>query len=251
MTDLHIICIFSLLFVVWTIGASLNNMGVTNGYRNIVQGSEHQFGDASESTIDEDSNRILICCSWSDKLSNGTLTYSILTDVEEGGESAIEDAINEWDSKLVGLEFFEVQDPSYSDIQITFGEINYRTESENYEFKNKIDEDLKLIPAAGWTQFTFDKQGFIDSTKIIISKDVFDQGFNDYIIEQIAKHELGHALGLGHANFEDSLMANIVIEDETDTISECEITGVNEANQWKFINHQDNPEYPRKNFVMC
>ena len=53
-----------------------------------------------------------------------------------------------------------------------------------------------MIPSAGWTQFTFDKQGFIDGTKIIISGDVLKQDFGENIVEQIAKYELRHAFGL-------------------------------------------------------
>jgi hypothetical protein len=41
---------------------------------------------------------------------------------------------------------------------------------------------------------------------------------------------MGHALGLGHANFDGNLMAER-IKDGTETISECEIRAVVEANQ--------------------
>ena len=108
-----------------------------------------------------------------------------------------------------------------------------------------------MIPSAGWTQFTFDKQGSIDGTKIIISEDVLEQNFSENIIEQIAKHELGHASGLGHANYEGSIMADLVIEDTTATVSECEINGVYAANSWKFIDSKRNPEHPDRTFISC
>jgi hypothetical protein len=108
-----------------------------------------------------------------------------------------------------------------------------------------------LIPSAGWTQFTFDKQGFIEGTTIIISEDVLEQDFDENIVEQIAKHELGHAFGLGHANYEGSLMANLVIEDKTATISECEIDGIYSANSWKFKDQKRNPEHPDRLYVLC
>jgi hypothetical protein len=82
--------------------------------------------------------------------------------------NAIVNAIKEWDSKLNGLQLIEEkQYPSASDIQITFGELNNdETGNQYYDFKNKVDEDLTLIPSAGWTQFTFDKQRSIDGTLI-------------------------------------------------------------------------------------
>ncbi len=46
-------------------------------------------------------------------------------------------------------------------------------------------------------------------------------------------------------------MANIVIEDKTATISECEINGVYTANSWKFMDLKQNPEHPQKMFVTC
>jgi predicted Zn-dependent protease len=38
---------------------------------------------------------------------------------------------------------------------------------------------------------------------------VIDADGGEDIIEQIAKHGLGHALGLGHANYDGSLMADL------------------------------------------
>jgi Matrixin len=211
----------------------------------------------SDNDNDDDSgiSRLQICCSWSTKLSDGILTYSI--EVQEEDEqkdrNAIVNAIKEWDSKIDGLQLIEEnQYPSASDIQITFGELNNEeTGNQYYDFKNKVDEDLTLIPSAGWTQFTFDEKGSIDGTKITISEDVLEQDFSEDIIEQIAKHELGHAFGLGHANYEGSIMANLVIEDTTAIISECEINGVYAANSWKFIDSKRNPEHPDRMFISC
>jgi hypothetical protein len=197
-------------------------------------------------------DRLQICCSWSTKLSDGILTYSIESEEEESREVII-NAINEWDSKIDRLQLIEEQhDPSSPDIQIRFGKLRDEvTGNQYYDFKNKVNNDLTLIPSAGWTQFIFNKQGFIDGTKITISEDVLDQDFSEYIIEQIAKHELGHSLGLGHANYEGSLMADLVIEDKTATISQCEIDGFYAANSWKFINSKQNPEHPTRTFVSC
>jgi predicted Zn-dependent protease len=221
--------------------------------------NEYQFVSSS-ATINsnnknddiEQLNRLQICCSWSAKLSDGVLKYSIDT-MEEESRDAIANAIEEWNSKLDGLQLTEEKgDPAAADIRIVLGELaDGQTGNRYYEFRNRIDKDLTLVPSAGWTQFTFSKEGFIEGTKIIISKDVIRQDFDKKIIEQIAKHELGHALGLGHANFEESLMADLIIEGRTPTISECEINGIYTANSWKFVDSKQNPEHIQRPFISC
>jgi predicted Zn-dependent protease len=54
------------------------------------------------------------------------------------------------------------------------------------------------------------------------------------MIEYIAKHEIGHALGLGHANFNDSIMSSLVYHYYNE-ISDCERKAIAEANKWKLI----------------
>ena len=83
-----------------------------------------------------------------------------------------------------------------------------------------------------------------------ISKGAFGRDFDTKTIEQIAKHEMGHALGLGHANFGGNLMTELV-NDGTGTIDECEIKSVYEANQWKLKDGSDSAYAPSKYDVEC
>src|SRR4030095_9131917 len=102
--------------------------------------------------------------------------------------------------------------------------------------QNEETEDGEEI--AGRTVTTFDQNGFLDNARITISKSVQDYDFDTAALEQIAKHEMGHALGLGHANFDGNLMAERVNEG-TATVSKCEINAVIEANYWKLGDNGD------------
>ena len=46
-------------------------------------------------------------------------------------------------------------------------------------------------------------------------------------------------------------MADIVIEDRTENISECEIDGVLQANQWKLVNTNNIPGPPLREYIFC
>jgi hypothetical protein len=61
---------------------------------------------------------------------------------------------------------------------------------------------------------------------------------------------MGHALGLGHANFDGNLMAEKV-NDGTENISECESKAVLKANYWKLIANSIAPAMPEKNGIVC
>ena len=46
-------------------------------------------------------------------------------------------------------------------------------------------------------------------------------------------------------------MADIVVEDRTGNISECEVNGVLQANQWKLVNTMDIPRPPMIKSFIC
>jgi hypothetical protein len=174
---------------------------------------------------------ISICCSWGEELADEELTFMIREDddVSNNQDSvstqnrdsniikneAVYDAIEEWDHRIEGLIFREVQSRYDADIEIRFRE---------------GESDV-----AGLTRNFFDRYGLITKSFVTIYDRGFPFAFNNDQIEQIVKHEIGHVLGLGHANFDDSLMATRP-HHRSGTISDCEIQAVYEANHWKLRN---------------
>ena len=161
--------------------------------------------------------KIELCCSWGNSLDDGILTFSI----KNGGSDLakiVKLAINDWEKSLGGIEFKYVKEDSEADIEI--------------EFKKSKEKKV------GKTVTYFDQFGLIDQVDISISKKSYGVTLDTRTLEHVAKHEIGHALGLGHANFKNTLMSANVDEIIT-KISACELDSVKYANSWKFSENDD------------
>ena len=161
---------------------------------------------------DSKKNKIELCCTWGDSLDDGILTFTI----DNGGSDLakiVKLAINDWEKSLKKIEFKYVKNNDDADIEIEF----------------KKGKGKKV----GKTVTYFDPSGLIDQVDISISKKSYGVTLNSETLEHVAKHELGHALGLGHANYKNTLMSPNVDEIIT-KISACEIASVKYANSWKF-----------------
>lgn len=211
--------------------------------------SDRYFNDYDMNSWQSSKNLIKICCTWGEELADGELTFMIRDEgyntnqesvnYQSIGSStsknnAVRDAVKEWDLKINGLTFREVQNRYDADIEIRFRESGGE--------------------AAGLTRNLFDRFGLITKSFINIYEREFPFGFSEDQIKQIAKHEIGHTLGLGHANFNDSLMSTHV-HYGTGTISTCESQAVYEANHWKFNHREDSTDYhiyqPNSNYLEC
>ena len=194
---------------------------------------------ASEEDFEEQ-NSIQICCAWGHSLADGILTYYI--DKEGSNKQQQHDARNavqEWDRNIDSLELQETSSKKTGDILIEFQK----------KYKGYDEEDGKQL-VAGQSVNTFDSSGFIDKAHVIVYKGASDYKFDDDTVERIVKHEMGHALGLGHANFSGNLMAE-KINDGTENISECEINAVLQANHWKLVVDDMQPDMPKRNGIVC
>jgi hypothetical protein len=176
-------------------------------------------------------NVIELCCSWGDALKDGILTFSI----ENGGSDLakiVKLAINDWEKLLDGTVKFKYvkDDDSEADVKIEF----------------KKGKGKKV----GKTVTYFDQYGLIDHTDISISKKSYGVTLDSHTLEHIAKHEFGHALGLGHAKFKNTLMSPNIDEVIT-KVSACELESVKYANHWKFIDENDSPSLLDEEGLKC
>lgn len=173
--------------------------------------------------------KIDLCCTWGSELKDNVLTYNIEKGTKDL-EKITESAFSEWENNLNNIHFKNVKDNDAADIEIKFK-------------KGKVNQ-------GGQAEIYFDENRFIDYVKISVSKTSNGTELNQTILEHIIKHEIGHALGLGHSPFPHSIMYPIVDEAVIE-ISRCEIDAVKDANNWKFINNDKKPKMLEQSVYIC
>jgi Matrixin len=179
----------------------------------LIQFNYNTIYPAINQNNDNLKRQIEICCTWGQKLTDGILTYEINNAKPELTKLVIS-ALNYWEEKIQKIEFKQVGSKEQADIKISFRNDNGKV--------------------AGQTITNFDSEGSIFNIQILLAEKAFGKQLNKNLIEYIAKHEIGHALGLGHANFNESLMSSLVYHSYNE-ISDCEREAFIEVNKWKLI----------------
>jgi hypothetical protein len=257
----------------------------TDGIEDDEDEDENQSDDNDndeEGNEDEDDGQldsIDICCTWDERLADGTLTFRIIEkvieddeydgdmsedegnqddaeistgDLDNGGSDlrkAVAFAVEEWNLKIPNLRLVEISSAS----------------SENDDSNVDADIEVQLVDGlrgmvAGATVMRFDEDGFMNKATILLPRaaffvesdsQVFAVQYDPQKLKEIATHEIGHALGLGHANFDSDLMSERLNSDETINISQCDANGVLQANQWKLVDNDNTPNNPVEDEVSC
>ena len=180
---------------------------------------------------------LAICCAWNASLASPPppdhLTYTIA-----GGDAAAQNEVNTavqaWVSALVG----------HTAVPFTMTRVSTRTADIAIRFKEGGGN------IQGQTFRSTDATGFIQHVRIDISGKAFGTPNNAALIDQITKHETGHALGLDHADFNGDLMSP-TLTGGSDTISTCDINGVRAAEHWRFVAGSTTPAPPSATSVAC
>lgn len=176
----------------------------------------------SKSLSLENNQKILqICCTWGKSLNDSVLTFYINNTYQQK-EKLVTNSFDQWNSKLKFVKFMEVRDPSKADILIIF--------------------DHKGEETVGQTTSVLDENGFIKRVKIRISVNFNEELINSDTLSLVLKHEIGHALGLGHSNFDD--LMNPIVNYQNKIITTCEINAVELANSWKIVQNLQEPKLP-------
>lgn len=169
---------------------------------------------------------LAINAAWNSQLADGDLTYKVSAP-NSTVQSAIQSATEDWDTNL----------------PLSLTPTSAKTPNISIKFKKGGGQ------IQGLARYTF-TNGFISHVEISISGQAFGSQNSLDIIKQITRHEVGHALGLGHADFSGDLMSTS-LSNGWPLITQCDIDGVFAAQHWKLVDSLSTPHQPHVSSVSC
>jgi hypothetical protein len=101
---------------------------------------------------------------------------------------------------------------------------------------------------AGQTHLRFDSFGFLSSARVQISGSSFGSANDAQVAWNVAEHELGHVVGLGHSDVSTDLMYPVL--NGTVSFGSCEINGA-EALYGSWLPSGSAPAPPLSTSVSC
>lgn len=101
---------------------------------------------------------------------------------------------------------------------------------------------------AGQTRLSYSRSGFIKAATVQISASSFGRPNTSQLVWEIATHELGHVVGLGHSNDPNDLMYPTL--NNQVSIGSCEINGA-EALYGSWLPDGSAPALPSSGSVTC
>ena len=233
---MRFICEFHLLLFLFLTATVFHSQVMT------VDGSSKESSTINRAT----DMSIKLCCTWDEQISDGILKFK-LVNMQEKQKNEVREAFDSWNKQLTTLRLLETHsDDQKAEVIVAFGNIDSGNASQ-------LAKNTEAGQTAGQSVNSLDQSGYITNSKIILSDKIFDKESDSSTLYAVILHEIGHVLGLGHANFDD--LMNPLVSNQNE-ISVCDVNGVFKTNELVLKKSAPpplslQPRFGENNFMNC